>query len=260
MSAALAGRRLLLARPRGRAASLAAALRRLGAEVCELPVLELEPVAPDAAGRAALAAAERMDAVVFVSPAAVARGRELAAARLAAARAYAVGPATAAALAAELGVRATVPAAGVGAEALLAGSPLGRLGRGAEVLIVRGAEGRELLANALRERGVRVHEAVVYRPVTAATDAASLQAHLGDRAPHIMIAASCGAWRALAELLVRAGRGAWRSTPVLLCSERHRACAAAAGFTAVAAVARDPGVAAVVDALSGLGGAADDRG
>lgn len=253
-TAALADRRVLVARPQGRGAALAAALRQRGATVVELPVLAIEPLAPDAAGRAALADAARMDAVVFVSPAAVARAAELAGPALATIRACAVGPTTAAALREALGVTAAVPADGVGAAALLARSPLAALGGGAQVLIVRGAEGRELLATALRQRGVTVHEAVVYRPAVAPLDATTVQAHLGDRRPHLMIAASCGAWQALGELLERAGRGEWLATPILLCSERHRACAAAAGFTSVAAVARDPGVDAVLEALSGLRG------
>lgn len=155
MSRPLAGCHVVVTRPAGQGEALGRALAARGARVSLFPTVVIEPLAPAAgiAGRPA-------DWAVFVSPNAVHHGVAWlpAGTRCLAA----VGPGTAAALtAAGHGVSAA-PAAGGGAEALLA-EPAFRPRRGKRVLVFRGEGGRTRLQEALRARGVEVAEAPVYR-------------------------------------------------------------------------------------------------
>ncbi len=160
----LAGVSVVVTRPRGQSEGLVAALEEAGAAVVVLPVIAVaDPLDPGALESAA-GRAGGYDWIVFTSAHAVDRfvgllrdGRDLAGVRLAA-----VGPATAAALAARHLVADLVPEQSTG-EGLVAAlpEPVGR------VLFPRAAEAREELASGLRARGWVVDEVVAYRTVAA---------------------------------------------------------------------------------------------
>jgi uroporphyrinogen III methyltransferase/synthase len=171
----LHGRTVAVTRARAQSSSLAARLRELGAEVVEAPAIrirELDAPLPDPSG---------FDLVCVTSP----NGAELLLSRLPDARALAgvrvaaIGPGTARALRAG-GIAADVVPERAVAESLveaLAGTPVTR------ALIVRAAEGRTVLRDALRERGASVEEAVLYatepEPLSAdARDAAAAADYL----------------------------------------------------------------------------------
>lgn len=154
MSEALAGCHVVITRPAGQGEALGRAFAARGARVSLFPTVAIEPLSP-AAG-----IAEQADWAVFVSPNAVRHG--LAWLPPATRRLAAVGPGTAAALAAAGQQVAAAPAAGGGAEALLA-EPRFRPRNGERVLVIRGEGGRTRLQEALRDRGVAVVEAPVYR-------------------------------------------------------------------------------------------------
>jgi uroporphyrinogen-III synthase len=159
----IAGRGVLVTRPRELAAPLAEALELRGARALLFPAIEIEQLpAP-----APLARLGDFDLVVFVSPSAV-RAQPRWPAGL---RAAAVGAGTARELR-KAGVREVVaPAEGGDSEALLALPALASMA-GRRVLIVRGEGGRRLLGDTLAARGAVVEHAECYRRRRPGADAA----------------------------------------------------------------------------------------
>ncbi len=165
----LFGRRIVVTRARAQASELAGTLRSLGAEVVELPAIRIEPRVEDAAVRAAVAAIHTYALICLTSPngvrllceAMVEQGRDARA--LANATIAAIGPGTAAALG-ELAVIADIVPERFVAEALVeALEPVDVKGK--PVLIARAAEARDVLPDALRERGAEVDVVALYETV-----------------------------------------------------------------------------------------------
>ena len=158
----LHGRTVAVTRARAQASALAARLRTLGAAVVEAPAIrinELEAQLPPLAG---------YDLVCVTSP----NGADLLLDRLRDARELAgitvaaIGPGTARALR-DRGVEPDVVPERAVAEGLveaLAGTPIRR------ALIARGAEGRDVLPDALRERGAEVDVVALYETVAEPLD------------------------------------------------------------------------------------------
>jgi uroporphyrinogen III methyltransferase / synthase len=167
----LAGRRVAVLRARPQASALAARLRALGADVVEAPAIAIEPLdaqLPDLAG---------YDLLCVTSPNGVARLFELVrdARDLAGPRIAAIGPGTAAALRAGGIEPDVVPDRSV-AEGLtdaLADLPI------TQALILRAETGRDVLPDALRERGAQVDILAVYRTVPQPLDDDARAAVLG---------------------------------------------------------------------------------
>ncbi len=165
----LHGRTVAVTRARAQASSLAARLRELGAEVVEAPAIRIVPLpgpAPDL---------DRYDLVCLTSPNGVrllferlaATGRD--ARSLAGARVAAIGPGTVRALR-EHGVLADVVPERFVAEGLveaLSDLPVSR------ALVARAAEAREVLPDALRERGAEVDVVALYETVAEELDPAT---------------------------------------------------------------------------------------
>ncbi len=168
----LHGVSIAVTRARPQASGLAARLRELGAVVVEAPAIRIEaltPELPDLAG---------FDLVCVTSPnGAHALFERLAAAgldarALAGATVAAIGPGTARALA-EHGIRADLVPERAVAEGLvesLGDVPVRR------ALIVRAREGRDVLPDALRERGAEVEMLALYATVAEPLDAATAEA------------------------------------------------------------------------------------
>lgn len=163
----LFGRRVVVTRSREQASGLRRRLEDLGAEVLEVPAIAVEPIG-DVDLVAPLA---RADWVAFTSPNAVAAVTS----RLRDARAFgggpstriaAVGPGTAAALAAFGVVADLVPARNL-AEGLVEELPDGP-GR---VYLPQAADARPVLADGLRAKGWTVDVVSAYRTVPAPLDA-----------------------------------------------------------------------------------------
>lgn len=166
----LFGRTVLVTRPKDQAAEFSQRLQALGAQVIELPLIEIRPAPDQAALELAATSASRFDWVVFTSANAVDAfmgalanlGQDARA--IGNARLCAVGPATAASLAryhlhVDL-VPAIFHAEGTFA-ALEAEGPLA----GRRVLLPRGDIARDVLADRLRGAGAEVTEVVAYRTV-----------------------------------------------------------------------------------------------
>jgi len=176
----LHGRRIVVTRARAQASGLAARLAGLGAEVVELPAIRIEPTLDTDAVRDAVAALHTYALVCLTSPngvrllfeAMAAQGRDARA--LANATVAAIGPGTAAALA-ERGVIADVVPERFVAEALV--EALAEIDvNGRPVLIARAAEARDVLPDALAERGAQVDVVAVYETVREDPDPAAIEA------------------------------------------------------------------------------------
>jgi uroporphyrinogen III methyltransferase / synthase len=157
LSGPLAGRTIAVTRAREQASDLGRRLQALGASVVLAPAIRTEPLdatLPDLSG---------FDLLCLTSPTGAARllelvrdSRELAGPRIAA-----IGPGTAAALRAG-GIEPDILPARSNAEGLveaLAGTEVHR------ALIARAQEGREVLPEALRERGAEVELLALYRTI-----------------------------------------------------------------------------------------------
>lgn len=152
----LAGVRVLVTRPRGQAAALVEAVESAGGEAIRFPVIEITP-RDRTAIEADVGRLANPDICVFVSANAVCHGLDFAGdARLAA-----IGPATAAAIESLGRIVDIRPAKGFTSEHLLAEPELAEVA-GKTVRIVRGGDGRELLATDLERRGARVEYLSVY--------------------------------------------------------------------------------------------------
>jgi uroporphyrinogen III methyltransferase/synthase len=153
----LAGRTIAVTRAREQASDLGRRLQALGARVVLAPAIRTEPLdaaLPDLAG---------FDLLCLTSPTGAARLLELVrdARDLAGPRIAAIGPGTAAALRAG-GIEPDILPARSNAEGLveaLAGVQVRR------ALVARAQEGREVLPDALRERGAEVELLALYRTI-----------------------------------------------------------------------------------------------
>jgi uroporphyrinogen-III synthase len=247
----LAGATVVVTRPAGTGAALARAARALGARTLSLPGASLRAAADLDAARAALAAAARADAVVFVSPAAVRFAFALQPGWRARAgtMVHAVGPATARALA-RRGVDALAPDHRYDSEGVIAALAGARLRR---ACVVGAPGGRGLIAEGLLARGVRVDEAQVYRRVAARIDRRQLAPLAATRGPLLLLLSSV---ESLANLRAALPAPAWArlaGANVVASSPRVAQAARATGLTvamiAASALGRDL-LAAAVAALA----------
>jgi uroporphyrinogen III methyltransferase / synthase len=212
----LHGLRIVVTRARVQASGVAATLRALGADVVELPAIRIEPRIDSPEVRDAVADLHSYALVCLTSPngvrllfeAMAAQGRDARA--MANATVAAIGPGTAAALAGH-GVIADLVGERSIAESLV--EALAEVDvSGRPVLVARAAEARDVLPDALRERGAHVdvvslYETVAEDPDPEAVDAAqsadyvtftssstvrNLLAAMGDRFPRAARIVSIG--------------------------------------------------------------------
>jgi uroporphyrinogen III methyltransferase / synthase len=165
----LHGRRVVVTRARAQASGLAATLRSLGAEVVELPAIRIEPQIDREEVRKVAGGLGAYELICITSPngarllfeAMEAAGLDARA--LAGVTVAAIGPGTARALA-ERGVLADVVPERFVAEGLLEALEDEEVA-GARVLVARAAEARDVLPDALRERGAEVKVLALYETV-----------------------------------------------------------------------------------------------
>lgn len=204
----LAGRRILVTRPRELAQGLAALIAGAGGEPVPYPAIEIHDPENPAAVKALLARAAQFDLAVFASPSAVRKAFDLHAAPWPA-RIGAIGEGTRRELQAR-GVHGVIaPTGRSDSEALLALADLQQV-RGQRVLIVRGAGGRELLGQALAERGALVEYAECYRRLRPRAAPPTGELH----------GACVTSGEALENLVALAGRERLRALPLFVPHER----------------------------------------
>ena len=179
----LHGRRVVVTRARAQASRLAARLRDLGADAIELPSIRIEPRIESEEVQRAVAAVHSYALICLTSPngvrllfeAMAARGRDARA--LANATVAAIGPGTAAALS-ERGIAADIVPERFVAESLV--EALGSVEvEGRPVLVARAAEARDVLPDALRERGAEIDVVSLYETVAEQPEATAIEAAQG---------------------------------------------------------------------------------
>jgi uroporphyrinogen-III synthase len=251
-SGPLAGKTIVVTRPRAQAAPLAEAIAAAGGQALLFPLLEILP-APDATelqqaasrlGDYALAVFISPNAVEHAVPAILAAGSWPAALQPAA-----VGPGTVKALA-ERGVAGClVPRERFDSEALLELPELAAAQlKGKRVAIFRGDGGRELLADTLRQRGALVDCITCYRRTgPAAGDGELLAAWRANRLDGLTVSSSEGL-RHLFDLLDDEGRRFLQNTPLFVPHARIAENARALGLRKIILTeAADAGI------IAGLG-------
>ena len=154
----LAGRGILVTRPREQAAGLARLIEQAGGRAHLFPAIEIE----DLPAPAALARLREFDLAVFVSPTAASKVMARLGAWPPALRAAAVGAGTRRELERHGVTGVIAPQEGADSEALLGEPELGRVAN-RRIVIFRGEGGRALLGDTLRQRGARVEYAECYR-------------------------------------------------------------------------------------------------
>jgi uroporphyrinogen-III synthase len=232
---ALAGRRVVVTRPAGQTAHMAALIRARGGEPVLFPVQEildavdLQPV---------LALVDRLDAfdlAIFISANAVAKGLDLVHARRAwpaGLRVATVGRGSERELQRRGFAAVIVPRERFDSEALLDLPQLKDV-QGKRVAIFRGDGGRELLGDTLSARGAVVEYAECYRRGRPAADVAPLLALAARRELDAFTVTSSEGLANLYELLGEAGRQWFKQAPLFAPHERIAAAARALGVQTV---------------------------
>jgi len=246
----LLGVGVLVTRPESQAAELTRLLTGSGAEVFHLPTLQTRACAALPSLRASLGPLDRYRFIVFMSANAVRHGAMLLEG-LAGLPLAAVGPATAAALAAAGHAVTLMPERGFTSEHLLECAPMQAIA-GARILIVRGAGGRDVLGDTLVARGAQVTYADVYEracavPLPGAIDAVERAWKSGHI--HIVTATSGEVLRCLIELLTAEGRSLAHRARLLVGGQRIAGEARRMGFEGELILADSPDSPALVRAL-----------
>ncbi len=230
----LAGKTIVVTRPRAQAAPLAEAIAALGGDPLIFPLLEIAPAADPQALAAAVARLADYALAVFISPNAVDYALPAILARgpwPAGLQPAAVGQGTVRALAAHGIAGCVAPRERFDSEALLALPELaGELVAGQCVAIFRGDGGRELLAETLRARGAKVDCVTCYRRSGPAAGVMPLlTAWRAGKLDALTVSSSEGL-RHLIDLLDDEGRSFLARTPVFVPHARIAENARASGL------------------------------
>jgi uroporphyrinogen-III synthase len=252
----LTGVAVLVTRPEPQASELEGLVARHGGSAVLLPLIDIQPVASDAKLRRLLARIGDYDIVIFISRNAVERGlamlRETDAEIPARASIAAIGESTAGALE-QAGFSGVVRPQGKSNSEELLKCDLLKDVAGRRVLIFRGQDGRELLAETLRERGAFVDYAQVYRRTAVDTDAEpALRRWLDSPSPVLVLTSEASA-RAMLDRIPAAIGARVFGAPLAVISERLRQFCRDAGWhgpIGVCASASDEALLATVHDIS----------
>lgn len=252
MSGPLAGRRVLITRPREQAQGLERRVRDAGGVPVCVPAIDILPLADPAPFRALAARLAEFDLAVFVSRNAVRRALDLLGGtpwpvRL---KVAAVGQGSRAELEERGFAQVIAPAAQSDSEALLALPELAAP-RGRRIVIFRGEGGRELLGQELAARGASVEHAACYR--RAAPEGAGMRSAWADGMDAVTLSSAEGLANLFAML---GGEAARRLSGVPLFVPHARVAAEAQRLGLERVIVAGPGDAEMVAALVAHFGAA----
>lgn len=230
----LAGRRILVTRPREQAAGLAALIRRAGGEPILFPAIEIRDLADLDPFYTLADRLGSFDLAIFISPTAVQKGLDLVQlrrkgkpwpARLCLA---ALGPGSRRELESRGFSGVLAPSEHADSEALLALPGLADVA-GKRVVIFRGEGGRELLGDTLAARGARVEYAECYRRARPEPDPSALPPAWACRPLDAVTVSSSEGLANLDAMLRSLRRHWWRESPLFVPHARVAAEAARLG-------------------------------
>ena len=251
MSNTLNNAKILVTRPRQQAGKLCALIKENGGKAICFPTLQITSVDGESANKllAILANIGRFQIGIFVSKHAVDWSLKLLGSRwqeLEKLQLLAIGPATAACLIEKCSGRLSSVVYGKsGSESLLATDALQAANvAGKRVLIFRGQEGRELLADTLRKRGAKVKYAEVYQRIAPRYDKQIIHSIWSEHSPDLMVVTSCEALQNLVDLPDVNQRKILLSTCLVTISSRVTELARHLGFSEIitAAESSDIGI------------------
>ena len=248
----LRGSGVLVTRPVHQAHELSLLIERAGGLPYLLPTINIRPSADTAALAAQIHDLPRIDIAIAISSNAANYGQDVLA-ELAnrGMLLAAVGPATANAMK-HLGYAPTlVPDQGYNSEALLADARLTDVA-GKTIVVVRGSAGRELLEQALTQRGATVVPLEVYarEPAQpAAGQIGKIEARWASGGIQMVTIYSVAALTNLLALLSANGQRLLRETQLITVSDRIAKKALQFGIATPALIADHPSDQAVVDTL-----------
>lgn len=235
----MANPRILVTRPAHQAAGQAELLTSLGLDPIQLPLLEITPVNESDPGFALLKSRimdlDLYHSVIFISANAVTAGMDLI-------DQYwpqlpigiqwlAIGRQTAIKLE-TYGITALQSAAGYDSEALLSLPQLQQVDEH-RVLIMRGAGGRETLAQQLSQRGARVDYADLYRRSLPPYTSRQISSTIGEKPFAAVLLTSGEALNNLTKLISEHGLKTLQRTTLVVPSERVARIANELGYTRV---------------------------
>lgn len=232
---ALAGRRVVVTRPAGQAAHIAALIKAAGGEPYLFPALEIQDAADLRPALALIERLESFDLAVFVSANAVSKALALVRARRdwpAGLRVATVGLGSERELRRHGFAAVIAPAERFDSEGLLDLPELKDVA-GKRVAIFRGEGGRELLGETLAARGAAVEYAECYRRGRPQADPAPLLALCARGELAAFTVTSSEGLANLQQMLGDAGRQCLRDTPLFAPHERIAAAARALGVQTV---------------------------
>ena len=213
----LAGKGIVVTRPRRQAAHLAELIRAAGGRVILFPVIEIADIDDMQPIIGLIDRLEEFDRAIFISPNAVYKAMTLITARRSIPRHLtfaAVGQATVRELG-NFGVTTVTAPARFDSEALLE-MPEMKDAPGKRMVIFRGVGGRELLGETLAARGAIVEYAECYRRMLPRADPGPLRAAWEGNELHAIVVTSSEGLRNLYELIGTRGRPWLQKTPLFV--------------------------------------------
>jgi len=250
----LSNLRVMVTRPVQQAGPLIQQLQAAGASPWSFPLLEIVPCASPQLDHL-ISHLEQYDIAIFISPNAVRYGVEAVIQR----RAWpdtlglaTIGKGSAQELEARLGRAADiVPSNGSDSETLLKNSALQNVD-GKQILIFRGRNGRELLANTLRARGAQVDYAEVYERLRPKVDTTPLNTALQAGTLDVILITSNEAFDNLLNMVDPANLNALYQIPLVVIHPRQAERVRQLGFIHEPILAQDGSVNAIIKALTSL--------
>ncbi|MFA6178326.1 MAG: uroporphyrinogen-III synthase [Candidatus Methylopumilus sp.] len=254
---ALNGYGIAITRPEGQADKLTKLVSAAGGQPFAFPLIAIAPLADYSAFDKQLADLAKDDWAIFISSNAVqnAMPRLLQPGLLqhgtipANLRFAAIGPVTAAELAAFGVSHVLTPQTRFDSEALLALSEMQDV-KNKRFVIFRGVGGREVLADTLKARGAIVRFAECYRRVNPQTDTRGLATMWQNKQLHALVVTSSEAMRHLLALAANDGDAEWMKQ-VTICVNHARIAEEASEHGLNIAVADAPGDEAMLQCLIG---------
>lgn len=252
----LLGRRVWITRPESQSRALFELVRAGGGEALLIPVIDISKKPISKQEQRLLAGLDRGDILIFISSNAarfIGQAVTDPASRFKDLTVLAVGGGTAKTLVEEGFIEVISPQRGSGSEALLELDLLQEASvRGRKILILRGAGGRELLPDTLRQRGANVDIVELYYRRKPAVDVAEIKNFWHQFPPDVIVITSGEGLKNLIDITPEQHREALFNTHLVVVSDRVRELAISSGFNLAPQIAGNAGDSELMQAIISL--------